>query len=72
MSHSTAMEPEYILADSVETTRMAKQLLYIGRTLLDLEVDMVVSLKQRNMSTDMLERIINSLHELRLSVPEQE
>ncbi len=71
MNRSIAMEPEYILEDSVETTHMVKQLLFIGRVLLALEVDLVVLSRQRKLQPDMLDRITSSVRELRQLVQEQ-
>ncbi len=68
----TSTEPEYLLAESEKTLLTGKQLAFIVQQLQDMEVDSVVLSKEFKLRLAMLDRIINSLRELRLSVQEQE
>jgi len=65
-------QAEYILEESEKMLLTEKQLDCIIQSLITVEVDLVVYSKQELELHHMLQRITNSLRELRLSVSEQE
>ena len=62
------MEPEYILAESEKIHLTANQLVNLNQRLLDMEVDLVVLLKEHSKLDAMSTRIVTHLREVRSSL----